>query len=647
MPSRIPRIAIGRPRGPTSVLQQQRCLFCSISKAATIHFVAQRPRVSTFNKHPIRVRKRSNLAHKTCLDIETPLRKHDARQELQAALRNLQKEAGSYINVSRLHLALRGLDQTPGQETIRIAILALADGGNSLRKAKQLLRAMIADPLKEEEEWERILLKEEPGSKPLLLKVGGNGVDEVTNPLLRELRVWWPTANDNNLEILVLEVDPLSIQAGVESGDFASTILVPIMEIPISTTGRTTPVTTPVHKALLVGDGILGATSLSSLHTYPRVVLTAANVKYVDPEEHSNLPFKVVDIDLASNAIALFRSDVTKALDYEEGWFKSGVADLKEWLKDETKPIDGAMKHPLHILIDSLLSDSSSKMQDEESAIFRAALSARISAKDLTSLKSGLGQWAERAHTELRDQLDIAFNGRRWRKLGWWKLFWRVDDVSMITSDILNQRFLTNAESEAIFLSGRFQESKIFGPAPRSSGKNWAYKPLRQYLGPGPPPPTIRGVMGTPDDDVPARSGPKSWPLDISATRTFLSMETVPALQALAQKLVLQTLTTSTFSSALAGLIYVSTLTTTLFEAGAVAALGIVWSLRRMQGKWETARKFWEGEVREEGRKAVRGTESQFATVFSLSDKSIGNTEEQEAARKAIEQAETALAACK
>lgn len=29
-----------------------------------------------------------------------------------------------------------------------------------------------------------------------------------------------------------------------------------------------------------------------------------------------------------------------------------------------------------------------------------------------------------------------------------------------------------------------------------------------------------------------------------------------------------------------------------------------------MQKQWETAREFWEGEVREEGRKAVRGVET-------------------------------------
>ena len=48
------------------------------------------------------------------------------------------------------------------------------------------------------------------------------------------------------------------------------------------------------------------------------------------------------------------------------------------------------------------------------------------------------------------------------------------------------------------------------------------------------------------------------------------------------------------------------TQSTGLYEAGAFAALGIIWSLRRMQKKWEAARSFWENEVREEGKKAVR-----------------------------------------
>jgi hypothetical protein len=146
---------------------------------------------------------------------------------------------------------------------------------------------------------------------------------------------------------------------------------------------------------------------------------------------------------------------------------------------------------------------------------------------------------------------------------------------------------------------------------------------------------------------VQVKSALKPWPLHIPATRAFLSMETIPALQALAQKLLFQSLTTSTFTTALAGLIYVSSISTSVYEAGAVAALGIVWSLKRMQGKWETARRFWEGEVREEGRKAVRGVESAVGNALTQTDRPLEGAEEIEVANASLRKAETALRACK
>jgi hypothetical protein len=124
-------------------------------------------------------------------------------------------------------------------------------------------------------------------------------------------------------------------------------------------------------------------------------------------------------------------------------------------------------------------------------------------------------------------------------------------------------------------------------------------------------------------------------------------METVPVLQALAQKLVLQTLTTSTFTSALAGLMYISTISTSVYEAGAVAALGLVWSLKRMQGKWETTRRFWEGEVREEGRKAVRGVESAVGDVLKQTDIPLEGGEDFDLVNETVRKAEAALRICK
>jgi hypothetical protein len=92
---------------------------------------------------------------------------------------------------------------------------------------------------------------------------------------------------------------------------------------------------------------------------------------------------------------------------------------------------------------------------------------------------------------------------------------------------------------------------------------------------------------------------------------------------------------------------YVSSVSTGLYECGAVAALGIVWSLRRMQGKWETARRFWEGEVREEGRRAVRGVEGVVSDVLVTSQPRLEGDAELQRASEAVDRAETALAASK
>lgn len=642
MPPRLPQVRIGLVNRLNRLRSSQICPICTIStssnttkrKSTSLRFDSNR--IRTRHQLP---RYQSSLANGAVLDTATPYRPKEPRAQLRDALLELQKQAGSYVNISRLQLALRGLDQETGNETIRIAVFGLQHNGETSGKAREFVRALLADPLKEEEEWERILL-EDTGEKPILLRVGGDGIEETgQNRMVKELRISWPKMNEHNLEILVLGLD------GQGAGNtIDDSVLVPTMDIPTSSSGRYTPVTTPVHKAIILGNGILGAATLMEFDGDRRLIYPVADVSLREGEEKSILPFQVVNISQAIDAITSFREDVSNAISYERGWFSSGLSDVASWF-EQSMVAPGSIKQPVRDLISSVLEDTRSKVDSEHASRLTGALSAKLSSAERNKLQSKLSQWAEQSHTELRDELDIAFKGRRWRKLGWWKLFWRVDDVSMITSEILNHRFLTNAEKEVIFLSGRFDES--LGDVPLTYHKDWAYKDAPEQLGSGPPPPTIQGLIETRDDDLPRTSEVKPWPLHIPATRAILITESIPALQALAQKLVLQTLTTSTFSSALAGLIYISTISTSVYEAGAVAALGIVWSLRRMQGKWEAARRFWEVEVREEGRKAIRGTESLMITVLSQSDSPLEGSVERDVAGKAIDRAEATLGSCK
>ncbi len=69
-----------------------------------------------------------------------------------------------------------------------------------------------------------------------------------------------------------------------------------------------------------------------------------------------------------------------------------------------------------------------------------------------------------------------------------------------------------------------------------------------------------------------------------------------------------------------------------------------------MQKRWEAARDFWEGEVREEGRKAVRSVESSVARVLDASkDADDGDAAvlDVRRARELVQNAEDALARLK
>ncbi|TVY40308.1 hypothetical protein LOCC1_G005418 [Lachnellula occidentalis] len=648
--SRTSRLAIA----PKSL---QICPICSLSR--TTRSVTSTKRRRFQPKSPSSTyRQQSGSASASIKNDPPKIVPKSPRKELHDALLELQKDAANYINISKLQLALRGLEQTPGEETIRVAILGIADGGASLRKSKELLRLLLADPLKTEEEWERVLLDHRPRGKPILIRVGGNGGEEggYSSQMVQEIHVSSPTIGGYKLEILVLELEVEGMVKGQQLDRFLDSVLVPTMEIPTSNTGRYTPITTPVHRSLLVGQGIRGASeflSMSSLRTLQEepfrswnIVQPAVDFQGGNPDKPGELPIQFIDIGQASSALGSFRKSVNNALDYERNWFASGVPALVEWLKIGKETPDGVLRRPIYYLIESLLHNTEHSIRLESRRQRAARRPGKISSVDVHHLRKGLAEWAEGAHTELRDQLDIAFHGRRWRKLGWWKLFWRVDDVSMIASDILSQRFLTEAEKELIFLAGRIQEAGIFS-ASNAHSQNWAYKPVQLEkkefkLG---VPPTITDVAIR-EDTQEGKMKNQPWPLNIPLTRSYLATDTVPALQALAQKLVLQTLVTSSSFSAFAALTYISTLSTGLYEAGAVAAVGIVWSLRRMQGKWETARKFWEGEVREEGRKAVRGVEGVVENVLKVPDEIVPVDPELERAEAVLSEVTEKLKAC-
>ncbi|OAA64716.1 hypothetical protein SPI_03363 [Niveomyces insectorum RCEF 264] len=676
-----PRLRLRLPPGPAQILltrsripsRPPACLFCSLQCA--------RPRPPSFfpGKQPLPTRRAASTATaaatRTTSDSTVPESTHidpqRARTDLVAALDALQKhDAGPRVlNLSRIQLAIRGLQQAPGHEAIRVAVLGLTNNSSNGAgdTAKELLRLLLADPLKEEEPWEAQLAAHD-ARQPLIVRVRGHSSDGngdaeagnssiashhqqqqgvvtfATESELAEIEVESPGLAGHQIEFLVMESN-LAVPAaapGYEGSTetWEETVLVPTVEIPLSqttgaNTGRYTPVTTPVHLALIVADGLLGAASLATMPLRAAHdadtrsdIRAAVNLPHYNNDDmaSSQYPFATCDTAAAADALALFRSSVAHAHAYETRWRTSGVSGLAGWLKAGARDrTDGSTKPPVRQLVASVLRNALTSIQAAEAAQLQAtAKTARTAGSDAqsdASLHTALADWAEAAHGELQAQLDRAFAGRRWRQLRWWKLFWRADDVTMLATGLVTQRFLPEAERSVVYLAGRIEEAarRERGPAGTASAVALYAAPVVATEPTSPASAVAEASSGAEDSSVPPSSPPPpppktQWPTHIAFTRRYLLDETVPALQALAQKLVLQTVGSSGLAAALAGLTYLSAMGA--YEAGAVAALGLVWSLARMQKKWEAARQFWEGEVREEGRKAVRAAEASVAATL-------------------------------
>ena len=386
--------------------------------------------------------------------------------------------------------------------------------------------------------------------------------------------------------------------------------MVPKLQAPST---RALPVPYPVHKTLVLGEGldsaiVFGRFLAEGLDEVNDTVKLAVDLPLPSEETRSETHSRSapINIEVGAKALDSFRESIQNSIIYERGWFKSGLPTLTNWLVQDVQTSD-AIKPTMKTLIVSLTDDVEAKILEEDTARLQELASIPTDQGVTASIVGHLETWAERSHTELRDQLDEAFTSRNWHKLAWWKLLWRVDDVTMISSEILERRWLVSAEKSSIYLAGRMNQAG-FPDEMRPSTVNNIPEVTTQDTAP---------TAANPRTDLSTNvRKPMPWSEQIAGARTELINETIPPLQALAQRLILQTFSTTSISSAASALLYLSISSFSVFEASAVAALGFTYSLRRMQKLWEGAREAWQGTVREEGRRTLKGTEESIRFII-------------------------------
>jgi hypothetical protein len=426
-----------------------------------------------------------------------------------------------------------------------------------------------------------------------------------------------------NLEILVSSIgsEPDTSSATLSAESF----LVPNVTIQTSHSGRQNVVRYPVHRSIICGTGVDGLLAFSTLIGRSNLQNEVASVRgaielSVTNKQRSSDRLSFVDLERATTALDKIRESVQNASEYERGWNGSGVQPVIDWLSTTSQAVNEEALNPaLAPLIESLLDAAEKGVVIRDAEALHDQTAGVTPPEVRSQLENGISTWAEQAHSELRSSLEAGFASPRWRGLAWWKLFWRVDDVSMITSEILEKRFLRRAERDVIWTSGKYQQAGLLGEATPSADPE------------------------STSDTALAKSTPPPWPTQIPDTRTKLLTTTVPSIQALAQSLVLFSVSTTTLSSALSALTYISVPSASVYESCTLAAIGLIYSLRRQQKKWDVARDFWEEEVRDEGRTALLETEALLRKIVREGGKNLEDLSDHRTramisrARKALE----------
>lgn len=597
---------------------------------------------------------------------------------LYEALSDVKSTASAYVNISRLQLALQGLESS--NPPTRIAILGL----NVQDTARKIARFLLADALEDEQNWEKQIL-EQQGTQGILIRYGqpqnSNVPQRSTLPILQ---IPSSILERLNIELLVSSIYAENINgAGVPPEAF----LAPAVGVPTAFDGRQVTVNQPVHRTLLVASGfeelikaieLLSATRFKTVEDKKAVVLVA-NLPGSNTTSKSQVI--VSDVARAGKGIDAIRESTSKATTYEHEWIASGLPQLTEWLSRFSQSASSTQKLPLPVrdLISSLLTATSTGLE-QSASMARTFILPGIDLATHTNIESAIEDFSRAAHQELQSGLASAWSSRNWTKLSWYKLFWRVDDVGLIVSDLVTNTWLPKTERAVYEISGRLTQIGInpvmSASEPQSTGHKTAFEPETEpetaqatILDPAPPllatattgpaneivlaeptqPVITASSTGRPTVELQAPLRPVPITATISTSRATYLAAQITTLTTTAQQLVLRTLSISGLSGGLSALTYASAIAPTIYEAGTIFAVGTVFALYRMQTGWQLATKGLERGLFEEGRDVVRRVVQRMRELVQDKQAEVSGGDAVEIkmiedAQRAVQKASTALA---
>lgn len=445
---------------------------------------------------------------------------------LQRTLQTLQTTG--HGPPSRIELALRGLEQRDAP--IRIAVM-----GAVVSIVPPLLGASFST----EELLAWVASHDKPG-RGLLIRHGTSL--KLTTPTGSPLSILTaPTAFLKDVELVV------SSHCGKDP-------LVPVFQATDIPGARV--IKYPVHKTVLcAGEGAEGVRRLVEFPMERGQWEGVLRVLAMPGAGKAAEGGKVMVVDSMSGQVM---ERVTE-------WLLEGAASPDG---DGVKPAVNALLHD--ILLHARLSLTSKPIESPPPPSAQAATEGDTA----ESLATAISTWSHSAHLELKSAAEAAYRSKEWRKLDWYKLPYRIDDVPNISRHILTIGFLPESEGAATFLAGRMHGA--------------GYNKVSQSR-------TITGEV--------VESVENLAPTHISLQREAAMAELVPALHIAGQKFLVSSLSTMVLSGAFSALLVASDVS--LYTALSAAALGTVASARWLQKRWQRERGGFQEAVREKARMAV------------------------------------------
>lgn len=592
-------------------------------------------------------------------------------RDLHQALIELGKKASGQVNISRLQLAIQGLERE--HPTTRIALLGL----NVPATARRLARLLLAESSKPPQEWETQLLEETSDQqRDVVVRFGipHNAALQVGRTSLPILLVSAPILQQQGTEILISSVNDQHSKETLSRNIPSDVWLSPAVRTQLSADGRQSLISQPVHRTIVLADGIDELLSVAKLLARTKfesrlerdLVDVVVNLDGITRSADSqNMR---VDLLKAEEGLQAVREALDKALDFEIAWSVSGLSALSKWLASSSAKSTSGLSPLLRDLVATVVEATAGSIVSQAKQADTIAHSKMMTNEARISLQNAISIFSQEGHAELQSGLAAAWSSRNWRKLAFWKLFWRVDDVALIVTDLITTTWLPRTERAIYELSGRMKQAGISLPSystsvvsesrtatvstkasERETATEMSGQPLILASSA-----SIESVSTTllPPARTVATTSPIPFRTPFIASKISMSRQafisaTITTLTSSAQQIVLRSLTLTGVSAALSALSFLSITTGNIYESATVFALGTAFALRRMQKEWEAQCKNLEHGLMQEGRSVLKQTEETLRRLVDEASHFVEDEVEVRSRREALDAVEKARTALK